>query len=167
MVERKRESDSSKSAELQAKNEKVRSEKVDGDLLRGVGRTYDKETQTKRAMTWEEFEIATDILAKRIFASERRFKSVSGIPRGGLIVAVVLSHKLGVKYEPLSNAKPDTLICDDVSDSGKTLMNCMNEVGGHFTATIFVKEQSDFQPSFSYKTVRKDEYVVFPWERDE
>jgi hypoxanthine phosphoribosyltransferase len=53
---------------------------------------------------------------------------VAGIPRGGLIPAVMMSHAFGIKYISYSSAKmlpgdlrKKTLVVDDISDTGVTI----------------------------------------------
>ena len=52
------------------------------------------------------------------------YKNIYGVPRGGLILATVLSHKLGL---PMTDKIGDeTIIVDDICDTGKTLINFRN-----------------------------------------
>ena len=66
--------------------------------------------------TWREFDKSVEQIANK-----RRFKEFSGIygvPRGGLCLAVALSHKLKINLisEPMKNS----LIVDDVYEKGIT-----------------------------------------------
>ena len=54
--------------------------------------------------------------------SGNQVEYVSGIPRGGVILAVLYSHRFNVQYlEHPSNHYPHLLILDDIADSGITL----------------------------------------------
>lgn len=78
--------------------------------------------------TWQEFDRDIEKIAE--WARDKNFKSIYGIPRGGLVVAVVLSHRLDLPIN--TNAEEidqKTLITDNISDSGGTLEN--------FEKTIF------------------------------
>ena len=52
----------------------------------------------KKYLTWGEVEIAVERLASNIFNNNIGITAVTGLPRGGLIPAVMLSHKLKIPY---------------------------------------------------------------------
>ena len=56
--------------------------------------------------------------------------SVTGIARGGLIPAVMVSHKLDLPY--VDAVGPNTLVIDDIADSGVTL----EKAPGVYTAVL-------------------------------
>ncbi len=68
---------------------------------------------------WEEVEELVDLLAQQIIKSGRQIKYIFGLQRGGLIPAVLLSHKLGIPMTQNPNS-PNILIVDDICDSGET-----------------------------------------------
>jgi hypoxanthine phosphoribosyltransferase len=81
------------------------------------------------------------------------------VPRGGLCLAVALSHKLKINLisKPLKNA----LIVDDVYETGITL-NTFKNVEGAMFFVLFSK----IKPIW-WNTVhisKKSEWIVFPWE---
>jgi len=69
--------------------------------------------------TWSEFDKSVEHIANKCKFLE--FSGIYGVPRGGLCLAVALSHKLKIKLisEPLKNS----LIVDDVYETGLTLTN--------------------------------------------
>ena len=74
-------------------------------------------------MTWEEFNDSCDMIVEAIKKYYPfKFKNIYGIPRGGLVLAVRLSHLLDL---PIIIHKTkigqNTLIVDDIADTGKTL----------------------------------------------
>jgi len=107
--------------------------------------------------TWGEFDKSVEKIA-----NECRFKEFSGIygvPRGGLCLAVALSHKLKIKLisEPIKNS----LIVDDVYETGLTL-NTFKDIEGAMFFVLFSK----IKPTW-WNTVflsEKSEWIVFPWE---
>ncbi|MFY9462071.1 MAG: phosphoribosyltransferase [Candidatus Sungiibacteriota bacterium] len=114
----------------------------------------------KRFYPWSEF--LPDMYERIIPALKPRAKEFAGVwgpPRGGLIMAVILSHNLGIPYftEPQG---PKTLIVDDIADSGETLWpfrKCP-------IVTCFYRKGSIVVPML-YLYVKEDgEWVVFPWE---
>ena len=113
-------------------------------------------------MTWALFDEATRKLAERIIALKGSgvVKSICGIPRGGLVVAVRLSHMLDLPLILHSKEiQPHTLIVDDIADSGKTLRKYKNSL----IATLYYNERSTVIPKF-WIFKKKDKWIVFPWE---
>lgn len=96
-------------------------------------------------------------------------KFVTGVPRGGLIPAVLISHKFRIPYIGLEAAKTlpgelkkQVLVIDDISDSGNTLKQI--ERHNFITATLAVRNTSDFIPSMFGDFIKDDRWMVFPWE---
>ena len=107
--------------------------------------------------TWSEFDKSVEQIAKECKFLE--LSGIYGIPRGGLCLAVALSHKLkkNLISEPIKNA----LIVDDIYETGITL-NTLKDIEG---ATFFVLF-SKIKPTW-WNTVnisKKGEWIVFPWE---
>jgi len=114
----------------------------------------------KRFITWDYIETAIDDIASQIKSSKLDIQHIYGMPRGGLIPAVMLSHKLDIpllKVGMVLNNK--VLIIDDICDSGLTLHKYNLP-----TATIHTKETASVQPTFHYEMIDKD-WIVYPWER--
>lgn len=107
---------------------------------------------------WDDITILVDELCSTIATSGVQIKSITGIERGGLIPAVMISHKLNIPYTTKINK--DTLVVDDICDSGETLKNM---VAG-YTATLHYKKTASFTPDFYSKEVG-EEWIVYPWER--
>lgn len=94
-------------------------------------------------------------LAKQIDAS--KYKNIYGIPRGGVLVALELSKHLGL---PVADAPgPDTLIVDDLIDSGRTLEAYPN----HDTAVIYRKVNSPKLETYCAREV--DGWIVFFYDK--
>ncbi|OGN00941.1 MAG: hypothetical protein A3B91_00210 [Candidatus Yanofskybacteria bacterium RIFCSPHIGHO2_02_FULL_41_29] len=118
----------------------------------------------KEFYSWNQFEKDCNKLAKLVKKSKQSLKAVYGIPRGGLTLAVRLSHKLEL---PLivdgSLVNRSTLIVDDIADSGKTLILFCGK-NKYITATLFYSPNSDCKPT--YFSRKKEKWVVFPWEEE-
>jgi len=69
--------------------------------------------------TWDEFDKSVEHIAKK--CKSFNFSGIYGVPRGGLCLAVALSHKL--KINLISQPKKNSLIVDDIYDTGFTLNN--------------------------------------------
>lgn len=63
-----------------------------------------------------------DRLEKKILQSNTKYENIYGIPRGGLIVAVCMSHRLKLPLITSRSLITDkTIIMDDICDTGITL----------------------------------------------
>ena len=81
-----------------------------------------------RKFTWEEFDNSIErILIKAI---DWKCSGIYGIPRGGLCLAVALSHKMNLQI--LNKPKKNALIVDDIYDTGHTLNNFRKIEGAKF-----------------------------------
>jgi len=76
-------------------------------------------TNQKTYLSWDDIENAVDDLCQQIPFELPNIDSIHGIARGGLIPAVLISHKLGLPYTDV--ILPNTLVVDDICDSGVTL----------------------------------------------
>lgn len=84
--------------------------------------------------------------------------AIYGPPRGGLPLAVALSHAWGV---PLTDRlAPGVLWVDDIVDSGKTLRAAMQQ-GVTYAAWVQRGDHGIPSPII----LGGDEWVVFPWEQ--
>ena len=118
-----------------------------------------REDQKKEHYTWDEIESTIDEMLLKI--NKDKYKNIYGIPRGGLIIATILCYKLNL---PIIMNKEEitkqTLIVDDICDSGKTL----KEYEEQDTYTLFYKENTQIKPTHHSKTVNQETWIVFPWE---
>jgi hypoxanthine phosphoribosyltransferase len=111
-------------------------------------------------LSWDDINILVEDLCQTIASSGVQIKSITGIQRGGLIPAVMISHKLHIPY--VSRINKDTLVVDDICDTGETLKNTI----GMYTATLHYKPTAIFTPDFYSKEVGT-EWIVYPWERSD
>lgn len=113
-------------------------------------------------LTWEGFDVGCLQLAQLISEDKRSFDSVYGVPRGGLFVAVRLSHLLNLPL--VLSPKPGSLVVDDISDTGKTLMRHKNK--GRTIVTLYTTPWTKVVPAYSaYSKLNENTWVEFPWER--
>tara|TARA_B110000858_G_C17749023_1_gene448750 strand:- start:804 stop:1235 length:432 start_codon:yes stop_codon:yes gene_type:complete len=94
---------------------------------------------------------------------------ISGIPRGGLIPAVMMSHSFGIKYIGYSSAKQlplelrkKTIVIDDIADTGVTLKEAVSL--DFITCTLAMRATSKVNPNFIGQFISGEEWLVFPWE---
>ena len=107
--------------------------------------------------TWSEFDKSVEHIANECKFLE--FSGIYGIPRGGLCLAVALSHKL--KINLISKPKKNSLIVDDVYETGNTL-NAFKDIEGAMFYVLFSKSNPTWWSSV--KISQKSEWIVFPWE---
>lgn len=114
----------------------------------------------KIQLSWDDLENLVDKLCQKILFETPTVDSVTGIARGGLIPAVMISHKLGLPY--VDYALPNTLVIDDIADSGATL----EKAPGIYSAVLHYKPlTSSFKPSIWAEEHKGDEWILYPWER--
>ena len=94
---------------------------------------------------------------------------VSGIPRGGLIPAVMMSHAYGIKYISYSSAKMlplelrnKTIVIDDISDTGLTMAEA--DKLGFITSSLSTRVGTKTLPRLTGEMISDDRWLVFPWE---
>ena len=107
--------------------------------------------------TWNDFDKSVLHIANKCKSLE--FSGIYGVPRGGLCLAVALSHKLKIKL--ISEPTKNSLIVDDVYETGITL-DTFKGIEGAMFFVIFSK----IKPSW-WNTVHiseKSNWIVFPWE---
>ena len=120
----------------------------------------------KRYLSWNDIDRAISRIVASINSSEVKINAVGGLPRGGLIPAVMLSHRLSIPF--VSQAQIQTtigniLIVDDICDSGKTLKRFKFEEN-IYTATLHWKQSSEYQPNYFWEIAYENEWIVYPWE---
>ncbi len=116
-------------------------------------------TNQKTYLSWDDIESAVDDLCQQIPFELPNIDSIHGIARGGLIPAVLISHKLGLPYVGLVG--PNTLVVDDICDTGVTL----DKGPGVYTAVLHYKPHTScFQPTIWSEIHDGDEWLIYPWE---
>ena len=116
-------------------------------------------TDNKIFLSWDDVENSVNDLCNKIRHDQPNIDSVHGIARGGLIPAVLISHKLGLPYVGLVG--PNTLVVDDICDTGVTL----DKGPGVYTAVLHYKPHTScFQPTMWSEIHSGDEWLIYPWE---
>ena len=100
------------------------------------------------------------------FYKDKNVTGVYGLPRGGLIFAVLISHKLNIPMlmAPVENC----IIVDDICDSGESLVHYQKNSSGneeykyHIT-TMFYKENKLVKPELWFRE-KQESWIVYPWE---
>ncbi len=114
--------------------------------------------QLEHFVSWNDFESLMRALVEGIKPLKGTIKYIYGIPRGGQVIAVRLSHMLDI---PLTEkVKEGTLIVDDIADSGKTI----EKYKDYLTCTLLYKEKSNPKPDVMCDLVPENVWIIFPWE---
>ena len=107
--------------------------------------------------TWGEVDKSVEQIANKCRFKE--FSGIYGVPRGGLCLAVALSHKL--KIELISEPKKNSLIVDDVYETGLTLRS-LKDIEGAMFFVLFSKIKPTWWNTLFIS--KKNQWIVFPWE---
>ena len=107
--------------------------------------------------SWGEFDKSVEHITNK--CKFLQFSGIYGVPRGGLCLAVALSHKLKIKL--ISEPKKNSLIVDDVYETGITLNSFKNIEGAKFFV-LFSKNKPTWWESVHISD--KSDWIVFPWE---
>lgn len=138
-------------------------------------------TVWKSHYTWELLEEDIDQIIEQIDIWKP--SAIVGLARGGLIPAVMLSHKLDVPLIPLTiqtrdyqksemiSLPAECLVVDDINDSGRTLelfkQTTQLNVDQYRTCTLLSKLTSNFVVDYYARPADNSNWYVFPWEHDE
>ena len=119
---------------------------------------------------WSDIDNITNNLTEKILELYVRPIYICGIPRGGLVPAVILSHKTGIPYQQISSINPTpvsnfshVLFVDDICDSGDTLEKIKKTYNECRIVTLLTKESASIQPDIYWRTT-ECEWAIFPWE---
>lgn len=131
-----------------------------------------------RKYAWEEFETDARKIADTIKSWDKEFPHIYGLSRGGLTLAVRLSHLLLPDHkrkllsfsrfsiitqlpESLEKFQDSILIVDDIADTGETLS--LFKEHNFFIVTLFKHPQSIVTPDIWIRE-KDSRWIEFPWE---
>ena len=106
---------------------------------------------------WIEFDECINSIFKQ--CKNKKFEGVYGFPRGGLCIAVALSHSLEIPL--LDQPKDNSLIVDDIYDTGNTLEK-IKHLKGSETHVWVSKKLPTWWNACIY--IKDNEWIIFPWE---
>ena len=124
--------------------------------------------KNKLYLSWKWVDEQINTIGDKLDGYELEF--IAGIPRGGLIPAVMMSHAFGIKYISYSSAKllpkelrEKTIVIDDISDTGVTMKEAVDL--GFITAALSLRSGTKTVPNFIGEQINNDSWLVFPWEK--
>jgi GTP cyclohydrolase I len=112
-----------------------------------------------RHITWLEVQAEAERIAK---TWRGRCDNVYGIPQGGAPLAVMVAYILGVPLAQEPKIGMNTLVVDDLVDSGKTLKRYF---GKHHVDAAFRKSHSPTH--YAPDATCIDDWLSFPWEKND
>ena len=114
---------------------------------------------------WDYLMEDIDAFVEHVKKHSIKFTGVYGLPRGGLIPAVILSHRLDI---PLLMAPSDgCIIVDDIADSGRSLVHYTEndtQFNKYYIMTLFYASRSVVHPDYYSRIKKENDWVEFPWE---
>ena len=121
-----------------------------------------QDSPTKTFLRWNDYDKMVDFLISRLDIDQ--YDAICGIPRGGMMLALIMSYKTNkpviTPIELAINNIRQTLIVDDIIDSGKTLKEYIDK--GYDTAVVFKSNRCPITPD--YFAYISDKWIVFPYE---
>ena len=128
----------------------------------------------KHYVSWDEIDELVNSLTQQITQSGIQIENIFGLQRGGLIPAVMVSHKLGIPMTK-GTISPNTLIIDDICDSGVTFANFFEThqkeyafpFNLNFACLHYKPQTSKFKPTFYSSIWNSNDWIVYPWERED
>ena len=128
----------------------------------------------KHILNWEDIDNLIEKLCKKILNSKLEIKDIWGLPRGGSIPAVMVSHKLNIPITK-GTISPTTLIIDDICDSGITLADFYETYQDEFSFPFYLKtavlhyksHTSVFEPTLYANQWSSNDWIIYPWERED
>ena len=125
-----------------------------------------KSMSKKVYISWEGYDSYIDSITNWVKTSDLNLGAVYGLPRGGLPIAVSLSHRLHLPllmdyYDRKIVTDKKILVVDDIADTGHTLKDFENK--HNIICTFHYHEQSIIEPDY-WIHKKDDDWIVYPWE---
>lgn len=111
------------------------------------------------SLSYGDFTALLDALQAKISGLELADPAIYGVPRGGLVPAVYLSHRLGIPLASSPDRPGDTLVVDDILDTGSTYRR-LSGAAAYYVVLLARKAL----PKVIYGRIYDGPWVEFPWE---
>lgn len=139
-------------------------------------------------LTWEDVDKDISALAHKLAPEleKRSIKEIYLVSRGGLVPASIVARELDMHYldticiesydSTVQNSEAkvlkmadgtgvNTLVIDDLVDSGETLKLIRKKMPEALFATVYAKPQGKPYTDVYYRDIEQDVWVMFPWEK--
>lgn len=145
-------------------------------------------------LTWNDIDILVSKIADESLNVDNENTTILGVSRGGLVPAVMLSHKKNkskfysvgvgsyngknrsdcyfyqtIPFDLIKNTKT-LYIVDDICDTGNTFKFITERMFNNnfninvYTVSLILKNKSEFRPNFYGKSLDSTDWINFPWE---
>lgn len=107
-------------------------------------------------LTWEQLDKHLDEIAEKI--KDKNYIGLYGIPRAGLLIALILSYKTGIPV--INSAMNNCLVIDDAVSSGVAMLPYIKR---YDTYAIVVDKNAPYKTD--YYNYHTEELIYFPWDK--
>ncbi len=116
-----------------------------------------------KILSWQDIHELIEKLVPQVLSLNVEF--ITGIPRGGMIPAVLLSHACDIPFTVNTTflQNESVLVVDDIVDSGHSMKRFV-EVG-YKTCSLHYKESSVAKPLIYAELTDDETWLVYPWEK--
>ncbi len=116
-----------------------------------------------KVLSWQDIHDLIDELVPQVLCQNVQF--ISGVPRGGLIPAVLLSHACDIPFTSNTTflQNETVLVVDDIVDSGR-VMKAFRDTG-YKTCCLHYKESAVMKPDIYAQITDENTWLVYPWEK--
>lgn len=127
-------------------------------------------TKPKKKINWDQVNAAVSSIIEQMDIMNYKPSKVCGVSRGGLVAGVMLSHYFGSSFEAISPdtvvfGDQNTLIVDDIYDTGKTITQLRRlNPRAQFATLYFSDLHADDEIEYYGFSYNGNEWLVFPWE---
>ena len=111
------------------------------------------------SLSYGDFTALLDALQAKISGLDLADPAIYGVPRGGLVPAVHLSHRLDIPLVSSPDRPGDTLVVDDILDTGSTY-RWLSGAAAYYAVLLARKAL----PRVIYGRIYDGPWVEFPWE---
>ncbi len=135
-------------------------------------------------LTWDEFHCDTRALAQRLLTSEKKWRGIVGIARGGLIPAAIIARELNIRLvdticiasydhdqqgsaqilKTITGDDRDLLLIDDLVDTGATADIARELLPRATLAAIYAKPAGMARAEYWQREFSQDTWIHFPWD---
>jgi hypoxanthine phosphoribosyltransferase len=127
-------------------------------------------TKPKKKISWNHIDGAIKSIIEQMDIMSFKPSKICGVSRGGLVAGVMLSHYFGASFEAISPntvvfGDQNTLIVDDIYDTGKTMTQLRRlNPRAQFATLYFSNLHSDDEIEYYGFSYNGNEWLDFPWE---